>query len=291
LKLDDAISAFRAGKLEIDFTEITFRQVTDEDPSVFTGPGTLKQTLDGTFDVMCSAQASSVRAIVRKMGKDLSVLAGRLYREDDYYEFSGRDTDGFFWTGGKSLLGGSLSVPEKTGAAKAKLRSLSRCDPGDQSEHVLRFLFAEQDKRHWTALLGNERLIALRSTPFSFKLKASVDGDNAIAIAVRSSQPFPQEFEQRLLEALQFLLGSALQPIVTEVPYGPDNKVTLRPPGRQLRGDLLPPPVNMSDDLFAREADELLRCYLDHVYLTRAGRDRRAMLKFSRPDPKRRLFD
>jgi hypothetical protein len=80
-----------------------------------------------------------------------------------------------------------------------------------QKTAQLNLYFHNQIKSNWIVFLNSVHNIVLNNLEFSFSFEVSGEIEGRISIIIRSNKDFPQYFQKRYVEAMEFILGIDLQ--------------------------------------------------------------------------------
>jgi hypothetical protein len=231
---DELIEALRNGVLHLDCNDICVTQRTTEKPQVFRGPGFIRQEPDGKLSFKIYPKESDQK--VRHWAGSSSA-AGVLVPDNNYYTFQATDFHGRTWTCNRvwpdiseSYLGkepvrvidGDLYaiVSEKEGRARSYLtlhyfgEHKIPCNAGTDIETRIA---GRQPLRS-----GHLNLANFRSDGREFLLAV----EPGQLVVERLADSLPQNFEQRVTEALQFVLAKPLRMRVMR--FGTNGKSILK---------------------------------------------------------------
>ena len=93
MSLDQLVSSFKSGNLEIDCREMKLTQNRAANPITYAGKGTIRQAADGRleFKLYATSTNDSQAADIKRI---FSVASGQMYVESDYCTLTATAYDG-----------------------------------------------------------------------------------------------------------------------------------------------------------------------------------------------------
>ncbi|OWK36284.1 hypothetical protein [Fimbriiglobus ruber] len=213
------IDSLKAGTLDIDCTEITLTQDSHENPRIFRGPGYIRQ--GDNEEIIFKIYTDHPVQELEPLG-----TPGVLIPPDRFYNFNATDIQGYVWVGNRVLplvsirylSNGTTTIVEgKIHTITKEGKSLSRTAT---NVIVLRIFTDQEIPCHSATVvetnvpdyhhhrLSTLNLVTITSCGSDFLLTMQ---PGELTVEVWSDQPFSPHFDNRILEALQFVLARRLQ--------------------------------------------------------------------------------
>lgn len=217
---EDEQTALVAGAFELDCLEMTLRQKRDVNPVEYSGPGEIRQSLDGSLNVrLFDAKADPPSLQLYPIGEFLP--------DDAYFELTALDTDGRTWSG---VLLPDAEMGRRGGCLlRGKPRRIVSMADGDRrrTNDVLELMvpaeleFApttvtEQHSRSGSHSALRSLLDTAEFDANGLKFHCRAHSGRTDVVASAEAKAVSQHAYVRIIEALQFLLGRAINPVLVE---------------------------------------------------------------------------
>lgn len=257
MQIESALAAFRKGEFAMDAAQIDLVQHAAQKPTSYSGPGYIRQLANGGFELKCYASADPETGLASFLG---GPAPGEIYKDQDHYNCRITDHNGEVWESDPLLIQMSYSFPTEAAAIRAPLSRLIRRMGARASSWTLRLEFSNQRPSDWYALLGKHQ-VDLKKRHLSIDLNV-MDVDGSIAIIATSANELPTNFQTCLVQALTFVLGEDLSPVVSDytTPSGRTTWLNAFKPRKPSR-PIFPP----LDPRQGGNVIKLLQHYLDHI--------------------------
>lgn len=265
MKIDDKLEDFRKGKFELDFIQISLNQLGGSEPKKFFGPGAVRQDEHGQISIKCHASSLPIENAVDLFNDQMNRQSGELFLDEDYYSVEARHMSHGMWSVDRTLIDTSWSMPLNAGTVSAAPRSIQHQSTYlNTTRNELKLIFFEQKISDWKFLLNQERTFEIAKQVFT--ITASNDLDNQIVLLIKSDGQFPNAFERRLLEAMQFVLCKDLYPAISDFSNGELRSIELYAGNtRRLVSPVLSP-IPINSIYYSGPLVELLGAYINHLY-------------------------
>ena len=245
----DDIDELNNGQWKIDCVRITVTQNLASRPRVFSGPGHLQQGSNGViqykiFDIVNSAHCLSLE-------QDRGLVPGQFVDADRYFRLEAVDGYDRCWCCDRTLPTIDELGAHSHYVIKGTAEELSHSRPSLFPKTLTRFslvLFSNTQipcNAATTAVTtvgtrtpqnSYHRNVAEFSTKFGeFQVVSHADRINVSVVPSASGPPFPKFIEQRIVEALSFVLGKRLDWNVAS--YIGDGNETMRVRGERFNSD------------------------------------------------------
>lgn len=231
------IGALKSGSFEIDCKSIRLTKRSQDDPVVYEGPGSVRQTYEGTFEFkIYNRELADSTALMSRLD---SVRTGEIIPDSEYFDFLAIDTRGREWSSDTI----HISPPSYSGERqsyviiKGTTASLQIVDeyPQKNKEDYVELTFFGLNKFPFTDRKRIE--IKEENKTVGLNHKYVVEDENSkypvfcekteklinVRVSLSKSTMIPN-FDLRVLEALGFILGQIIQPDITRLKSG--NRLT-----------------------------------------------------------------
>ena len=262
MNLDSTIDDFSKGVLEVDFPCVEIRQSVSKDGD-FVGPGSLSMSAEGELNLKVHVAFDEPQTMVDLLNGSMSSEAGALVPEDDYLKVVAKDAVASVWECPRVLFSHSVSFPTSSGVFNARPKVIRRTEPTRSATHRLRLYFFGQEMRDWKGLLGGPYTVA--TTDWSVQLSIAEVSQGKIMVEVTSTADFPEAFERRLIEGLQFVVGQHLHTAIVDEVMSSTRTLSLYSHAKDVRRVPAFPPLAINTSEHTAEHLSMLNCYLAYL--------------------------
>ncbi|KKW90176.1 hypothetical protein [Sphingobium chungbukense] len=260
---EETIALFRQGGFTLDVPKLEFHRCGTDSNDDLTGPGTIRQDADGQIEIKCHVTFANGQDMIDLLNRKMASASGSLYADDEYFDIQAMDPNADVWDAGKSLIHESLSFPMQAGTIIAKPQMLRRTQERKNGTPALQLYFFYQSHRDWEALIGGPYNIMMGALSFSLTVEA--DQDQQVKITAAAENPFPDAFERRLVEGLQFVVGQSLTCSIVDETSATSRTVSLCAAASHLRRVHSYPPLEIHTTHSARDVIRLLGVYMTYL--------------------------
>lgn len=259
MNFEDTIKHFSEGTLQLDFPRLELARRAGASAEKLSGPGSLEQSFDGELELKVHVAFTDPESMVGLINRGMYSEAGALVPEGDYHDVTATDAHGATWEFERVHFDHSISLPTSSGVFTANPKVLRRGDDRGSGPR-LSLQFFNQDIRDWKGLLGGPYPICLGACEIQLTIKQLREGQ--IRVEVTTETQFPEAFERRLIEALQFVVGQSLHTSVVDQAASSGRTIELYNRAADIRRVPSFPPLEVHTSQFTRENLDLLHCYL-----------------------------
>lgn len=273
MNIDETIDAFRRGALELDCKKMVLRQCKDAG-EVYEGPGYIRQTPEGALVFKLYVIARGNVRPLDYFDARLQDVPGKLHSPDVFYDLTAVAQDGTTWTATRILPNFSWDMGDESVMARGRMWSmLAELEfPSRQSHYLRLHFFEEYDvplhrmsriERHGSEYMVLDRA-EFKACDCSFEVRVR-EGSGDTVVEATSEANFPQAFEARVQEALQYLTGKSAFWRARAERSGEKLRVELLSPWRKSLHTQLDPPIARASSEFRKHGWHLFGTYLAYV--------------------------
>jgi hypothetical protein len=256
MSIEESIEAFKNNRLEIDCVDMTLRQVNEDNPIVYRGKGTIRQTVDGkvSFKLFVNRTENNDKFVDLK--RFFAAKSGEILPEDNYYSLSATAFDRTVWGAGRLLIHAAWPVdgePIVTGDLSTVSTEWEMSEPS----HYLRLHFLEAadipcvvDTYKFSAGACD---FEVRSEHYEFTIEAT------------SKQALDAYFQTRIQEALRFLLAKSVTWRIMLRQDGLKRRLELASTTPRAAKTRLDPPIGAPSHSHIEDSWRLFSNYLTYV--------------------------
>ncbi|MCH8685870.1 hypothetical protein [Pedomonas mirosovicensis] len=263
MTFDEMIEAFCSGTLENDMPRIALLRQGSQEGEEIMGPGTLRQNIEGEIELKCHVGFDDPQRMIDLINRSQMSEAGALFAETDYYHVTATDAHDAVWDAGSVLINSSISLPMAAGVIRAKPKLLRRHTTVRTLTSSLKLHFFDQAQRNWRGLIGGPYTVELDSLRVLLTVEQAREGQ--IKVLATCDDAFPEAFERRLVEALQFVVGQSLHCAVVDVIAASSRTLSLYGATSHIRRVPSFPPLATHTTQYTSQLIGLLRCYLRYL--------------------------
>jgi len=266
--IDKAIAEFLRHRLEIDFPSMEFVQQAAVSPTVYRGPGNLRQHADNRIELTCYADTpDDDRGLEGFLDKLSTTPKSMLVDESEYYQTTANQFGSATWISGQTQISTSSGLSHAKTIVRSSPYMLKQTTDKVSPRFGLRMWFSQQRSRHWMALVGEHQLAndADSGIDYAFSLKVEEEGDECILVSMMSSVAFPPDFKLRILETLRFVCALPLHPSVVDEFGNGVRTVELWPAGLSPDSHVPSAPLRMNGQFATSDVLRLFELFLRYV--------------------------
>ena len=218
----ETIDKFISNSFEIDCIDICLTQKTDEDPIIYTGPGTIYQDKHGILQLKLYSKSNDIE-------KDLShqfkhYPPGKIIPNEDYFTLKATDMFGNEWVADNILISANVSSSTASLVIKSKLAEIKTIESNEArsntEKNYLFIIVPGQYKIPCNKTEGlpnggwrlNRTVFSANEIDFEFKKY----DDYLIIYANAKTENLDKDVYLKLIEALSIFTGFIVRPIVIE---------------------------------------------------------------------------
>jgi hypothetical protein len=216
IDIDKIVDAFRLGAFEIDCTSMVLRQ-RKEGGRRYEGRGYVRQADGGALEFKLYVEKKENAHLPAILEKLTGGASGEIYSDGDLYDLTATSVDGTSWQAARILEPRSnWNMQNDAGVLIGGLHSIQAGPmPPPLGSLFLRLYFFEEYElplNSWSPdpdhpLRGLARNHAkLQACGAQFEVRSRV-GSGDTVVTVTADVPFPQAFDLRIQEALQYVTG------------------------------------------------------------------------------------
>ena len=248
------IEKFISNTFEIDCIDITLTQKIEEEPIIYTGPGTIFQDEHGILQLKLYSKISDFKKELSHKFKHYT--PGKIIADDNYFTLKAVDMSGQEWVSDNIWVSANVSFPASGQVIKSRLREIETFEEGSTTEK--NYLFIVVPGKYELPCNEKEDLPnggwRLSRSVFSannleFDLKVL---ENCLIINVNST---PEHLEAdtfiKILEALSVITGSIIHPVVVKYTLQDSSVLKIKSVSNTYSNKNIPIPFNHSapDDI------------------------------------------
>ncbi len=279
--------AFLEGKLSIDCLEIKLTQKGADDPRVYSSAGFILANPESGAEARLVLKRDPCDpydpfSSLREMS---SFHPGELFPDSHYYRLEATDVAGNVWTNPAVLL--KIENRDNAEILTFVCDHIEADVPAQGTSEFAHFVFANDLKfplnrvtQSKEIVRGQERLTIKRTLSSGtvsgmqthyHKCSGDKGGEAFEFIALAEvSQPVPEAFDERLLEAIRFCSATMVSPMMSEVSRASRRVIRLAKANPLNNGLVYPP---LSDIGASQDFYRLMSCYYDYAYQNAKGRN------------------
>lgn len=275
--IDETIDAFRNGTLGFDCPSMVLAQ-RQAGGKRYEGPGFIRQDDNGILTFKIYVATTNVD-YVTSINSMMNVQVGKVYTEDAYFNLEAIGQDGTRWSADRIDPDTSWATDTSV-ITFGRIMSLTAHLDLPKPRNVLHLHFYEEydvPRTAWTEVKDGEHTTTYRdrSEFAACGMKFEVNcrkGSGDTIVKVISETPFPDGFDLRIQEALQYLTAkpaywrAKLQDTVGE------RLLELKSPSRKSVRTQFDPPISPSREGFQDSGWHLFQTYLAYVTKHTEGR-------------------
>ena len=269
--IDETIDAFRRGTLDIDCKRMVLAQ-HKEDGESFEGQGYIRQA-DGGAVIFKIYVATHNAKPLRHLEAMFSGGAGKLYRDEAFYDLEATGRDGTRWTATRILPALHWDATDMTVLVHGKMQSMTAHLDMPQRHHYLRLHFFEEYQvpllqMSETEVHGNRYHVRDRAEFETCGAKFEVrqrEGSGDTIVELTSETPLPVAFDLRIQEALQYLTAKSAFWRARLQSHDKELHLELSSPRRKSARTQFSPPISPGSTDFLEHGWRLFGVYLAYV--------------------------
>jgi hypothetical protein len=271
------IELFRDGDLELDCSEMELVQDVAENPTLYRGPGYIRQDPEG--QIRFKIYTSEARNPPPAGGGGRTGVEGRIVAGHDYFTLAATDGNGRKWVAG-GVLPASIRRAESGAVitAHGHVHSLATTESSEVffTTSGLKLHFFEEiafpcnaptsfyrdtgDGKEWTGSSNDH--VRLSSAGCEIVIHR---GDGFVTVSVEPGAKLPPQLETRITEALQFVLARTLWCRAVEYRVGNDRTTKLISARTVSAHTRLPEPVDLASVAGHRDVWLLFDAYFRYI--------------------------
>jgi hypothetical protein len=267
VRIDDAITALKSGKFEIDCIAMTLTQNSGENAPTFCGNGYIRQDAAGAIQFKLYANSFANTDSFSMLREISDFIPGTLVPDISYYELRATGTDGSVWTSTYVMpdinwaRDSHVIAAGKLGVVQNESESI----PDGHSIEIHFFDEADIPCIQVTKTVSNEETSILRD-----RSEFSIDGtefrlrrlSGEFTVSARRKEPFPQEYLYSIQEGLRFILAKSVAWRACVRTNEGKSLVQLCSPSSHSKITQMDPPIQKTHIQAAPQAIALLSAYL-----------------------------
>lgn len=203
----DIINSFRRGDLNIDCTLMQLTQ--NKDGGIhFNGRGIISQFETGILNFKIYADYDETH-IMRLINGSKTEVVGKIIPDSDYYQLNVLTLNGARWVIKRIIPRIEFNFLTQSAVISGDILSMTSTNTSRQSLNILQLFYFEEYTLPQHPDGTNQQYCSLKSDQnkeIEAKFDVAVDPTKKeTVIEIKSSDPFPEGFELRVQEALQFI--------------------------------------------------------------------------------------
>jgi len=247
-KVDELIS----NKFEIDCIDISLFQQIEENPLLYSGPGTIYQDENGVLNLKLYAKIKDIKKEISHIFKPF--LPGKIIGDEHYFSLKAVDMSGSEWSAENIWVSGNFYLPVAGRVIKSELREIKNLtEIGGRIRSEKTFLFIvspgnyqipcnEKEDLPNGGWRLNRSIFSVDQIDLEFKKL-----DNYLTIkASTTSNELNEKSEMKLLEALSIICGQIVRPVIIDYSHGDTKTLKIKSVNVNFSNKQLPPPFNHS---------------------------------------------
>lgn len=252
----ETIEKLVSNKFEIDCIDICLTQKTDNEPIIYTGPGTIYQDNRGILQLKLYSKISDIR---KEISFNLKYHApGKIIAKDNYFTLNATDMTGMEWIADNVWVYSDVSLPTNGQIIKSTLGNIETNKNGLNNEKCSFIIIVpgkyeipcnEKEDLPGGGWRLNKSVFSVNNINYEFKY-----ADNYLSIsAVSEDNHLNIDTHIRLREALSIIMGLFIQPIIVKHTQHDRSVLKIISKSDSYANKKLPPPFKHStpDDMKA----------------------------------------
>lgn len=217
------IDSLLSNNFEIDCVQIKLAQQVEENPIVYSGPGTIYQDERGALQLKAY---HTIKDLKKELSSKFQHLPpSKLIGKENYFFLEAIDLDGSKWISENIRVSGKISIPTSSHVVKASLdqiKNITKREKEGESESSLFMILPingltipcnkKEDLQDGGWIL-NKSVFEINKFNFEFtKL------DELIKITINTKNELVDDsFKNKLIEALSIIYGNVVDPIIIAI--------------------------------------------------------------------------
>lgn len=132
---------------ETDCIDICLNQKIDNDPVVYTGPGTIYQDENGTLQLKAYSKITDLKKGLSRQIKYHT--PGKIIAKDDYFILKATDMSGSEWIADNVWVTANISVPASGVIIRSSLREVETIEEGSSTKKDYLFIIVPGSSDIW----------------------------------------------------------------------------------------------------------------------------------------------
>jgi len=237
---EETIDKFISNSFEIDYINIELTQKTDEDPTIYVGPGTIRQNKKGILELKLYTKID-----INKEKRDLYIkhfTPGKIITKDNYFGLKAIDIDGIEWTSDNIKISVYGSATTGNGVVNAQLQEIETIV--EESNKA--------DKNYLLAVVPGEFEIpclgSISSTTSNLKVDLNNRQNRYLIINITSTtELFDVHSSTKIFEAINIAFGKILRPVIIKHTLQKNSILKIKSVPESFLNKELPPPFTLED--------------------------------------------
>lgn len=262
------IDKFISNTFEIDCIEMTLTQKVDDDPIVYSGPGTIKQNGNGILELKLYCKINDIKKEMSHRFKHHT--PGKIISDDSYFSLKAIDMSGVEWTSDNIWISANVSFPASGQVIKARLREIETFEEGSKKADknylfvVLPGSFEIPCNEKVDLPSGGWRLS--RSVFTANDLEVDLNKHEKYLIINVNSKPenLNKDTSTKILEALNIILGKVARPVVLKYTLQENSVLKIKSVPDSFSNKNFPPPFKHSSPSDIQS----FSCFLEKYLMT-----------------------
>jgi hypothetical protein len=260
MNVNDAIAQFAAGSLSLDLPRTT---ISSESTDVaFEGPAIVWQNKEGLLELKLFVTRFSTNPINTFSAMNEYPRSGELFLDEHYFKCTLVDLYAHQWTIPHTIIKQTWSFSTNQGIITSRPAYIEVADYWHANVYTMQMIFFRQQIRDWVTL-SNTFTLTVTGIDRKFECLSKSIGSDQILFEIHADGSFPEGFETRILEALQFALGTTLRIGVLDKIQGRTRIVRLYTARGDTSKEQAYPPIETRSRRFEKETITLLNRYLN----------------------------
>tara|TARA_R110001592_G_scaffold320639_1_gene598650 strand:+ start:1050 stop:2390 length:1341 start_codon:yes stop_codon:yes gene_type:complete len=255
------IKALVGNSFVMDCYEICLVQQVNENPITFKGPGSIYQDEEGVLNLKMYYMNDGDENIYRNVGYTDS---GKVISNDKYFHLKARDMAGGIWEA-KNVQDVGDTYPSGK-VIKTKLQSIECViEKKTESEKFLVLLIPGDQKIPANKYTNHDEGRTLNRCELLINdIKGSIEKKQGyLEVVFKKSESIPEEFEKRILQALNIIFGKINFPVFSKIDVGKISTkkiITLQPdtPNNKVMGF-----IRYDEPFYAEDFQNFITCYVN----------------------------
>ncbi|WP_156804891.1 hypothetical protein [Vreelandella jeotgali] len=210
---DKNLELLLANQFEIDCIQIELKQQKDDDPIIYSGPGSITQKPDGNFHLKLYHSFNDVtKELMPSLG---NTMPGKIIRKEEFFSMEAVDISGNTWTADDISVPEGFSIPATGKIVKSKIRNLccEKYREGVVNKTSTFFFLVIPGKHHipcneWEEGKGGGQSLNTCKVNISGIDIEIKDRENCLTVrADDSAGNMSESFKERLIEAISIVFG------------------------------------------------------------------------------------
>ncbi len=213
----ETIEKFLSNTFEIDCIDICLTQKIDNEPIVYTGPGTIYQDEHGTLQLKLYSKINDIKKELSHQFKHHT--PGKIIADDNYFTLKAIDMSGTEWVSDNIWVSANVSLNVNGQVIKSRLGEIETIEDGSTNEKNYLFIIIpgkyeipcnEKEDLPGGGWHLNRSVFSANNINFEFRKL-----DNCLIINANSEPDFLTENTHvRILEALSIIMGLTIRSVV-----------------------------------------------------------------------------